>query len=40
MGVAALAKLRDRLAGKRIAVIFCGGNIDSGTLQRVLAREI
>jgi threonine dehydratase len=40
MGFAALSKLRDRLAGKRVAVIFCGGNIDSGTLQRILSRQI
>jgi threonine dehydratase len=40
IGFAALPKLRDRLAGKRVGIVFCGGNIDSGTLQRVLAREI
>jgi threonine dehydratase len=40
MGVAALSKLRDELAGKHVGVIFCGGNIDSTTLRRVLAREI
>jgi threonine dehydratase len=40
MGFAALAKLRDRLAGKRVGIIFCGGNIDVSTLRRVLAREI
>jgi threonine dehydratase len=40
MGVAGLAKLHDRLAGKRVGVIFCGGNIDTGTLRRILAREI
>jgi threonine dehydratase len=40
MGVAALPKLRDRLAGKRVAVVFCGGNIDSGMLRRVLSREL
>jgi threonine dehydratase len=40
MGFAGLAKLRDRLEGKRVAVIFCGGNIDSGTLERILSRTI
>jgi threonine dehydratase len=40
MGFAALAKLRDRLAGKRVGIVFCGGNIDLVTLRRVLAREI
>ena len=40
MGFAALAKLRHRLAGKRVAVIFCGGNIDIATLQRILSKEI
>lgn len=40
MGFAALAKLRDRLAGKRVAIVFCGGNIDAGTLQRVLSHQI
>jgi threonine dehydratase len=40
MGFAALAKLQDRLAGKRVAIIFCGGNIDSGMLQRILAKQI
>jgi len=40
MGFAALSKLHDRLAGKRVGVIFCGGNIDSNTLRRILAREI
>jgi len=40
MGFAALPKLADRLAGKRVGIVFCGGNIDSGMLRRVLAREI
>jgi len=40
MGFAALAKLRDRLEGKRVGIIFCGGNIDTAMLRRVLAREI
>ena len=40
MGFAALPKLGDRLAGKRVGIIFCGGNIDVATLRRVLASEI
>lgn len=40
MGFAALPKLRDRLAGKRVGIIFCGGNIDVATLRRVLGGEI
>ncbi len=40
MGFAALPKLRDRLAGKRVAIVFCGGNIGTAMLARVLNREI
>jgi Threonine dehydratase len=40
MGFAALPKLRDRLAGKRVGIIFCGGNMDSSLLTRILNREI
>ncbi|HEY4216412.1 MAG TPA: threonine/serine dehydratase [Gemmatimonadaceae bacterium] len=40
MGFAGLAKLRDRLAGKRVAIVFCGGNIDSSTLLRILSKQI
>ena len=40
MGLAGLLKLKQRLAGRRVGVIFCGGNIDSGTLRRVLSKEI
>jgi threonine dehydratase len=43
MGYAALPKLRDQLAGsgaKRVGVIFCGGNIDTATLRRVLSKEL
>ena len=39
MGFAALPKFRDRFAGKRVGIIFCGGNIDSAMLRRVLAGE-
>jgi threonine dehydratase len=40
MGFAALPKLRDEFAGKRVGIVFCGGNIDNGTLRRVLSREL
>ena len=40
IGFAALPKLRDRLAGKRVGIIFCGGNIDNAILLRVLNREM
>ena len=40
MGVMGAVKLRGRLTGKRVAVVFCGGNLDSGVLRRILNREI
>jgi len=40
MGFAALPKLRKQLAGRRVGIIFCGGNIDTGTLRRILAKEM
>ena len=40
MGIAALPKLQTQLAGKRVGVIFCGGNIDTGTLRRILTKEL
>jgi threonine dehydratase len=36
MGVMGARKLRDRLTGKRVAVVFCGGNLDSAVLRRIL----
>lgn len=39
-GLAGLFKLREELAGKRVAVILTGGNVDEATLRRVVAREI
>ncbi len=39
-GLAGLLKLRDRLAGKRVAVVLTGANIDRATLRRVAAGEI
>lgn len=40
MGVMASIKLRERLKGKRVAVAFCGGNLDSAMLRRILNREL
>jgi len=40
MGVMGAAKLRERLTGKRVAVAFCGGNLDSTVLRRILNREL
>jgi threonine dehydratase len=37
--VAALLQERDRMAGKRVAVILSGGNIDAAVYRRVLAGE-
>ena len=40
LGVAGALKLRDRLAGKRVGVIFSGANLDTSVLRRILANEI
>jgi threonine dehydratase len=40
MGVAGAMKLREQLRGKRVAVAFCGGNMDSAVLRRILNREL
>jgi threonine dehydratase len=40
MGVMAAVKLRERLTGKRVAVAFCGGNLDTAVLRRILNREM
>jgi threonine dehydratase len=40
VGVAAALKLKDRLRGKRVGVIFSGANIDTAVLRRILNREI
>jgi len=40
MGLAGVQKLRDRLAGKRVGIVFSGGNLDTGTLGRVLRGEL
>ncbi len=39
-GLAGLAKLRAKLAGKTVAVILSGSNIDVDTLRRVMNREL
>jgi len=38
-GLAGLLKLGQRLAGKRVAIVLSGGNIDEATLLKVLRRE-
>ena len=40
MGVMASMKLRERLTGKRVAVAFCGGNLDSAVLKKILNQEM
>ncbi len=40
VGLAGLLKLRDALAGKRVAIVLSGSNIDRETLRRVLCNEI
>lgn len=40
MSVASLPRLRDRLAGKKVGLVFCGGNIDTAILRRILNNEM
>lgn len=40
VGLAGLMALRETLAGRTVAVILSGGNVDAETLRRVMAREI
>ncbi len=40
MGFAALPTLANRLEGKQVGIVFCGGNIGMSMLQRVLASDI
>jgi threonine dehydratase len=40
LGVAAALKLRDQLRGKRVGVVFSGGNIDTTVLRRILNAEL
>jgi threonine dehydratase len=39
-GLAGLVKLRERLAGKTVAIILSGANIDAETLGRIVNREL
>lgn len=40
VGFAAALKLRDQLAGKRVGIVFCGANMDTDVLRRILNREL
>jgi threonine dehydratase len=40
VGVAAALKLRDQLRGKRVGLVFSGGNLDTKVLQRILNGEL
>jgi threonine dehydratase len=40
MGVAAARKLAPTLQGQRVGVVFCGANMDSAVLRRILNREL
>jgi len=40
MGIAAALKLREQLRGQRVGAVFCGANMDSGVLRRILNREL
>ena len=39
-GLAGLLKLRERLAGRRVALILSGGNMDARTLQQVVSGQL
>lgn len=40
MGFAAASKLAPSLQGQRVGIIFCGGNMDTAVLRRILNREL
>jgi threonine dehydratase len=40
MGFAAARKLVPRLQGKRVGIIFCGANLDTAVLRRILNRDL
>lgn len=40
MGFAAARKLAPRLQGKRVGIIFCGANLDTAVLRRILNHEL
>jgi threonine dehydratase len=39
-GLAGLVKLREQLAGRTVAIVLSGANVDAPTLAKVLNREI
>jgi threonine dehydratase len=40
LGVAAATKLAPQLRGKRVGIVFCGANMDSAVLRRILSHEM
>ncbi len=40
VGLAAVRRLASSLAGRSVAIVFSGGNVDEATLRRVVTREI
>lgn len=40
LGVAGSLKLREKLCGKRVGIVFSGANLDTSVLRRILNREI
>ena len=40
IGLAGAVKLSSQLQGKSVGVVFCGANMDSGVLRRILNREL
>lgn len=40
MGIAAAKKLKGQLQGQRVGVVFCGANMDSAVLRKILNREL
>jgi threonine dehydratase len=40
MGFAAARRLAPQLQGKRVGIIFCGANLDTAVLRRILNREL
>jgi threonine dehydratase len=40
MGLAAARKLAPRLQDKRVGIVFCGANLDTAVLRRILNREL
>ena len=40
LGVAGSIKLRDKLKGKQVGVVFSGANLDTAVLRRILAGDL